>query len=175
MYDTTPRIYVACLASYNAGKLHGRWIDATQGADAIWDEIHDMLDNSPEPSAEEWAIHDYEGFGHICIDEFAGVEYVVELARCLGEHGEAFAEWFANGCAEGMDPDGWEQAFQDAYLGEYESREAYAEDLYSDLYPQIPEPLTNYIDWPAVARDLELSGDIWFAEREAGVFVYASC
>ena len=25
----TPRIYVACLAAYNNGRLHGRWIDAT--------------------------------------------------------------------------------------------------------------------------------------------------
>lgn len=23
----TPKIYVACLASYNAGFLHGRWVD----------------------------------------------------------------------------------------------------------------------------------------------------
>ena len=30
---TTPKIYVACLASYNAGILHGRWIDADQDAD----------------------------------------------------------------------------------------------------------------------------------------------
>jgi len=33
------RIYVACLASYNNGVLHGRWIDATLGADHIWEEI----------------------------------------------------------------------------------------------------------------------------------------
>lgn len=26
----TPRIYAACLAAYNSGRLHGRWIDATQ-------------------------------------------------------------------------------------------------------------------------------------------------
>jgi len=31
----TPRIYVACLAAYNAGKLHGEWIDADQDAEAI--------------------------------------------------------------------------------------------------------------------------------------------
>jgi len=27
-----PRIYVACLAAYNNGRLHGRWIDATTAA-----------------------------------------------------------------------------------------------------------------------------------------------
>ena len=31
MYDDiTPKIYVACLAAYNNGHLHGEWIDATQ-------------------------------------------------------------------------------------------------------------------------------------------------
>lgn len=174
MNDITPRIYVACLASYNAGRLYGRWIDATQDADAIRDEIHDMLDHSPEPYAEEWAIHDYEGFGLIPIDEFESVEYVAELARCLDEHGEAFAIWFENGLAGGMDPDMWEREFQDAYLGVYESREDYAESLYQDLYSQVPESLKNYIDWAAIVRDLELSGDIWVAESREGVFVYAN-
>ena len=30
-----PRIYVACLAAYNNGYLHGAWIDADQGAQAV--------------------------------------------------------------------------------------------------------------------------------------------
>ena len=33
--DSNPRIYVACLAAYNNGYLHGAWIDADQGADEI--------------------------------------------------------------------------------------------------------------------------------------------
>ena len=28
--DSNPRIYVACLAAYNNGYLHGAWIDADQ-------------------------------------------------------------------------------------------------------------------------------------------------
>lgn len=38
-----PIIYVAYLAAYNSGILHGRLIDAEQDADAIRDEIADML------------------------------------------------------------------------------------------------------------------------------------
>ena len=57
---TTPSIYAACLASYNAGRLHGVWIDATQGIDHIDAEIRIMLSESFELDAEEWAIHDYE-------------------------------------------------------------------------------------------------------------------
>ena len=58
----TPRIYVACLAAYNNGHLHGRWIDANQDPDAIQVEISAMLAASPIADAEEWAIHDYEGY-----------------------------------------------------------------------------------------------------------------
>lgn len=54
----TPRVYIACLAAYNSGKLHGRWIDADQDADDIRREVAEMLKASPEPNAEEWAIHD---------------------------------------------------------------------------------------------------------------------
>jgi len=56
------RIYVACLAAYNSGYLHGQWIDATQGEDHIWTETRAMLAASPIPHTDEWAIHDYEGF-----------------------------------------------------------------------------------------------------------------
>ncbi|MEP0248115.1 antirestriction protein ArdA, partial [Roseibium sp.] len=51
-----PRIYVACLAAYNGGRLHGQWIDATE-PDEVREEVRTMLATSPEPDAEEWAIH----------------------------------------------------------------------------------------------------------------------
>ena len=61
----TPRIYVASLADYNSGRLRGRWIDADQPAEAIREQIVEMLAESNEPIAEEWAIHDYENFGDL--------------------------------------------------------------------------------------------------------------
>lgn len=42
-----PSIYVACLAAYNSGYLHGRWIDASLGQNHIWDEVNAMLSKSP--------------------------------------------------------------------------------------------------------------------------------
>jgi len=36
-------IYVADLAAYNNGILHGVWIDATQDIDDIQEQINDML------------------------------------------------------------------------------------------------------------------------------------
>ncbi len=41
-------IYVADLAAYNNGIMHGVWIDATQDIDNIHEQINDMLASSPE-------------------------------------------------------------------------------------------------------------------------------
>ena len=55
-----PAIYVADLAAYNNGILHGVWIDATQDIEDIWQAVREMLKATPlEEVADEWAIHDY--------------------------------------------------------------------------------------------------------------------
>ncbi len=62
---TNPRIYAACLASYNAGRLHGLWIDATTDVDAMQAEINAMLAASPEPNVTRANYHcDACGAGH---------------------------------------------------------------------------------------------------------------
>jgi len=72
----TPKIYVADLAAYVNGRLHGRWIEANQPAEDIHQEIQEMLSESPEPSAEEWALHDHEGFGSFQLAEYEDIETV---------------------------------------------------------------------------------------------------
>lgn len=46
-----PRIYVASLADYVNGKLHGRWIDATDDVDTVREEITAMLAASSDLSS----------------------------------------------------------------------------------------------------------------------------
>ena len=57
MTDTAPRIYVACLASYNNGVLHGRWIDASADVADMWPEINAMLRESKFPNV---TVADYD-------------------------------------------------------------------------------------------------------------------
>jgi len=86
---TSPtRIYVACLAAYNNGCLHGRWIDATLGESHIWAQTRAMLAASPIEEAEEWAIHDYEGFEGASVSEWASFESVAAMAEFIAEHEE---------------------------------------------------------------------------------------
>jgi len=166
----TPRIYVACLASYNAGILHGEWIDATD-AETIREAIQEMLEKSPIPGAEEWAIHDFEGFGGIQLDEWEDIDRVAELGALIDERGKAFAA-YANHV--GVDY-ATEESFQDAYCGEWDSEQAYAENLFDELYlHEVPDHIQNYIDYEAFARDLFIN-DNYSVESDSGVYVFRNC
>ena len=85
------RIYVACLAAYNNGHLHGEWIEVTDEA-SIWEAVQAMLFASPIDEAEEWAIHDYEGFEGAQVGEYFSFESVVKLADYIRERGELGAQ-----------------------------------------------------------------------------------
>lgn len=83
-----PRIYVASLSDYNNGHLHGSWISASQTPERIYGEIHQMLAASPSPNAEEWAIHDYEGFDPRFLAETENINTIsriaIQLVQCRG-------------------------------------------------------------------------------------------
>jgi len=86
------RIYVADLAAYNNGKLHGVWIDATQDLDDIQEQINAMLAESPEGFAEEYAIHDYEGFGGYSVGEYEGIHSLHKIACFIEEYPDLAGE-----------------------------------------------------------------------------------
>ncbi|MFF3416796.1 antirestriction protein ArdA [Streptomyces sp. NPDC002698] len=113
-----PSIYVASLADYVAGTLHGEWIDADQDADAIHEEVAAMLEKSPlflkyGDAAEEWAIHDYEGFGGVSLSEYESIERVAEIAGLLREHPSAVVAYFLG---TGHEPDKIPDLIDDALL-----------------------------------------------------------
>ena len=151
-----PRILVRCLAAYNSGRLHGVMIDASQGEDHIWEKVRAMLAASPEADAEEWAIHDYEGFEGARLSEYASFETVCALAEFIAERGELGAKLYSH---FGDDLEAARAAFDD-YAGEYTSAAEFAEQLHEDTGTEIPESLQYYIDWQALARDMALNGDI---------------
>ena len=84
-----PRIYVASLSDYNNGHLHGRWIAAAQAPERIYEEIHQMLATSPTLGAEEWAIHDYEGFAPHEICETEDISTISQIAAEIAQHRSA--------------------------------------------------------------------------------------
>lgn len=168
-----PAIYVASLADYNNGRLHGRWLDAAREPDAIYADIAAMLRSSHQPDAEEWAIHDYEQFGSWKVNEHDSIEQVSRIASGIAEHGYAYAAWadVFDGEPASFDID----SFRESYLGHYDSVTGYVEQMADELgYEQeldkLPEHVRQYthIDYAAIARDMDSSGDIATVRDPAG-------
>lgn len=119
-----------------------------------------MLKGSPVTDAEEYAIHDYEGFGGIQISEYAGMGTVATLATFVVEHGAlgaAVLDHFSGDIEDAID------ALSDRYHGVFESLADYIQDVTEET-TEIPQSLRYYIDWQAMARDAEMSGDVFTVE-----------
>ena len=164
----TPQIYVADLAAYNHGVLHGAWIDATQDPEDIEAEIQEVLSKSPVPDAEEFAIHDYEGFGSLRLSEFEPIEKVSQVAKLIEEHGTMFAELVGHFGGASYIDDAIE-AMEERYQGAHKSLEDWAYEYAKDTGLECAEPYVNYIDWEKFARDAEMGGDIFTIETEDGM------
>ena len=153
-----PMIYVASLADYNEGVLHGEWIDVCQELPDIHDRINQMLDESPSPGrAGEYAIHDHQGFGSWGPSEYERIDVVHAVAEAIQEHGQALADWIAY---TGGDPMEAIETFEEAYLGTYDSMVDYARELVGDIGCEItvdPPGFGSYVrfDHEALANDLE--------------------
>ncbi len=154
------RIYVACLASYNNGRLHGVWIDALEDIDDIQDQINEMLESSPEPDAEEWAVHDYEGFGGYQLSEYEDIGTIHEIACFIDDYPDIAGELLNHFGGHIEDA---KKAAEENYSGCYASLADYAQELTEET-SQIPEHLAFYINYEKMGRDMEMSGDIFTIE-----------
>lgn len=170
---SSPRIYVACLAAYNNGKLHGAWIDATD-ADDMEEATKAMLAASPEVGAEEWAIHDYEGFEGAKLGESESFETVAEIAKLIEEHGRLAVELKASGSV--CDWDEVADYISDNYQGAWSDLAAWAENFLEDTgqLAGVPDSLRRYIDFEAYARDARLGGDVFEIEIDGETHVFTN-
>ena len=74
--ESNPRIYVACLAAYNNGYLHGAWIDADQDTDEIRAEVAAMLLSCPLLSGPStMTVWTKEGTTNACEEAQARGDY----------------------------------------------------------------------------------------------------
>lgn len=162
------RIYVACLAAYNSGRLHGKWIaiDEQTTEESLGETIAAMLRASPEPGAEEWAIHDYDGLPAL-LGENPNLADVLATAKAILAYGEVFGLYVEH---TGYAVDEAARNFEEAYQGAFPNCEAFGEQLWEELGYEaaIPEHLRPYVDTDKFTNDLFLGGD-YFSVRRDGV------
>ena len=162
------KIYVACLESYINGILHGRWIDATKEVDDIESEITTMLNESSFREAEEWAIHDFDGFGDLHLGEYKNLTSIYKIALFLQEH-EELGEKLLN--YTGCDIDHAQTIIDDDYLGKYESITHYAREL-TESCTEIPDGIKYYIDYKSMGKDMLLDDYMVFEADYNEVHVF---
>lgn len=176
---TELRIYAACLASYNNGTLHGTWIDCEgKDADELRDEVAAMLRASrypnvtvehPEtgeqvPSAEEFAIHDTEGFGQL-VGEFTSLDDVAAIVEAIDDDADGLRMIALRYLIEsnGETLSAALDKLADVHVSEQEPKD-WAYDRFDETHEGgvdgLPEMIRAYIDWEDVARDAELNGEI---------------
>lgn len=139
---TTPAVYVGTYHKYNCGSIFGKWFELTE-----FDGREDFYEACQALHADEWdaefMFQDQEGIPSQFVSESAIDWDFIAWAEYTGE----------------CDYD----AFDDAYRGEAESEEDYAQEMVDDngLLNEVPEPLRSYFDFEAYARDLFSSGYVF--------------
>jgi hypothetical protein len=124
-----PRVWIGSLADYNAGILTGDWVDAAVDDEVLIAAAKNIVASSQDPLAEEWAIFDHDNFHGWRPGEYEDLTVVARVARGIAQHGPAFAAWAD---LHDADPDMLD-GFEDAYLGHFASRDAWAESVLDEM------------------------------------------
>ena len=185
---TTPRVWIGCLQSYNAGRLIGEWVDATDLDEMLEAQEHvKALAISAAKEAGDWPVYfhepeefflaDNEGFGN-AIGEYTPLDKVAELGAAIEEHGAAFLAYLGGFGRDDIPTDPAEMVtdFQDRYAGEWESDEDYARELVDAIGWKFEagsaelDAISPYLDWEMIARELmmdayEFNGHYFRANR----------
>jgi len=151
--ELRPAIWVADLAAYNAGHSHGKWIrlHPAMTLEELQAKVAVILDEGTQKFGEEtcsleheeFAIHDFEGFGPIRLGEYDSLEQILGHVERMGEDpGRYFA--YVDACGS----DYADQYRPEDVFGPYDSEDDYAwQDLENHcgdwqewLEARLPEP-----------------------------------
>ena len=153
----SPKIYVASLYDYNAGRLEGEWIDFADynDGDEVVDAIKDMLMELDEKyddgeEREEWAIHDHENTYGI-IEQYSGerdFDKVYAIKDAVESTGLPFSVLTQriNDTGQEIDEVG------DDYYGAYDSEEDFA-DQFKDESGMSAESASYYVYCDEITAD----------------------
>jgi len=120
------------------------------------------------PSAEEYAIHDYEGFAPFDVSEHSSIEEVVRMAEIvtgLANDDDKHAVSFLAGLYDDLET--IQDKIEDVEIF-HGSRADYAQEITESCY-DVPDYLIYYVNYDAMGRDMEINGEI--IEVEHNIYV----
>jgi antirestriction protein len=135
---STPRVWIGCLASYNAGRLIGEWTDATDTDELESAQKRVAAEAVKAAKAageypvyfgdpEEFMIADYDGFPSSVVThlgEYPDYEDVVKFATLIEERGFDLVDAAASAIDDVSELD--EDWIDTHYRGEWEDDESFA-------------------------------------------------
>ena len=172
------KIYFASLTDYNSGILHGVWVDPEdKDADDIQEEINEMLKASPAAKkdpyliAEEWAIHDHEGFPR-CIGEYANLEDIMEYVEACERIDKAAVKAYVEYHGDFSVADKAAEAYR---FGPQDNMREVGMEMYEQAHGEIPEGLIIFVDWEAYAERSDISQEyITVGSHSDGFYAFTS-
>jgi antirestriction protein len=192
-----PRIYAACLASYNTGRLYGKWIDCDgKDGDDIRAEIAKMLRGSPHPnvmvvhpdtgeevpSAEEWAIHHHENFAGLITTEWPDLDEVAAMAEGLALNDSARLCFLFLVHDRNIKPSEALDKALEVCIHQTDTHDLaadYAQELFEDTCDHDDrDKLSQWpftcIDWEAAGRELLIGGDVELCDIDGARFLVSN-
>lgn len=146
--EVSPAVYVGTFAKYNSGSLKGAWIKLEGHTAQSFAEA--CLELHSDESDPELMFQDFEGFPRAFYSESALSPSLWEWLDC-NDSDQAIWEAFTECFGYSFEETSLSQAL-DAYVGDYDSPEDFAEEYVSEHedLSAIPSYLSACIDWQAV-------------------------
>jgi antirestriction protein len=156
-----PAVYVGTFAKYNSGNLSGAWLDVSAYNDRE-DFIEAALALHADEDDPELMFQDFQGFPRIYYGE-SEIDFTLWDWLALDDDEREMVELYQNE----VDASASLECIKEAYLGTYDSAEAWAEQWLEEMgeLARVPESLFNYIDFAAYAKDMRMSGVVTFVEN----------
>lgn len=119
-------------------------------------------------SAEEYAIHDYEGFAPFAVSEYSSIEEIAHMAEIitdLASDDDKHAVNFLAGLYDDLET--IQDKIEDVEVF-HGSRADYAQEITESCY-DVPDYLIYYVNYDAMGRDMEINGEIIEVEHDVYV------
>lgn len=164
------KVYVGTYAKHNAGSIKGAWLDLEDYSDAEEFISACLKLHSDEPDPE-LMFQDFEGFPREFYSESMIKPGLWEWLELSEDERNIWAAY-----QDGVNASGTAEDAKEAFSGIADTKQAFAEQLWDDcgMTEQVPEFARSYIDFEAVARDLDLSGDYSFVRYDGQLYVFHS-
>lgn len=156
--SVTPRLYVGTYAKYNDGNLFGKWIDL-EDFDCKEDFLEACAELHKDEEDPELMFQDFQGFPRNMYSECSVSDELWDNWVLLNDSQREIIEAYW----DHVDSSGTLKQAEEAYQGEFDTEENFAEELAEDLgyFTDVPDHLRMYFDFKAFARDLFMSDYIW--------------